>query len=81
MTENDPAYREFLKAQGFVETFQWDFEHPEYDCRVIIDGGWLLEHPTVTERRVPAVAVWITQTGRKAIAQPMNLETTGRPGE
>jgi hypothetical protein len=28
MTENNPTYREFLKAQGFVETFEWEFEHP-----------------------------------------------------
>jgi hypothetical protein len=43
MTESNPAYREFLLAQGFVEPIEWQFEHPEFDCAVIIDGGWLLE--------------------------------------
>jgi hypothetical protein len=27
-------------------------------------------HPTVRERGIPAAAVWITETGRKAIASP-----------
>jgi hypothetical protein len=46
MTENNPMYREFLKSQGFVEWPEWQFEHSDFDCIVIIDGGWLFESST-----------------------------------